>query len=57
VETDYLNGEIVALGRRYGIDTPVNELVQRRANEMARQGRVPGSVSIVELRDALTTGT
>ena len=57
VETDYLNGEIVALGRRYGIDTPVNELVQRRANEMARQGRAPGSVSIVELRDALTTGT
>jgi 2-dehydropantoate 2-reductase len=57
VETDYLNGEIVALGRRYGIDTPVNELVQRRANEMARQGRAPGSVSIVELRDELTMGT
>ena len=41
VETDYLNGEIVALGRRYGIATPVNELLQRRANEMARQARRP----------------
>jgi len=56
VETDYLNGEIVALGRRYGIETPVNELVQRRANEMARTGRAPGSVPITELRDELTTG-
>jgi 2-dehydropantoate 2-reductase len=53
VETDYLNGEIVALGRRYGIDTPVNELLQRRANEMAREGRPPGSVPITELRAEL----
>jgi 2-dehydropantoate 2-reductase len=53
VETDYLNGEIVALGRRYGIDTPVNELLQRRANEMAKQGLTPGSVSIDELRREL----
>jgi 2-dehydropantoate 2-reductase len=50
VETDYLNGEIVALGRRYGIATPVNELVVRRANEMAREGRAPGTVSVAELR-------
>jgi len=57
VETDYLNGEIVGLGRRYGIDTPVNELVQRRANEMARQGRAPGSVSIVELHNELNSRT
>ena len=42
IETDYLNGEIVALGRRYGIATPVNELLVRRANEMAREGRAPG---------------
>jgi 2-dehydropantoate 2-reductase len=54
VETDYLNGEIVALGRRYGIDTPVNELLQRRANEMAREGRPPGSVPIAELHDELS---
>jgi 2-dehydropantoate 2-reductase len=53
VETDYLNGEIVELGRRYGIDTPVNELLQRRANEMARLGLAPGSVSVLELRTEL----
>jgi 2-dehydropantoate 2-reductase len=53
VETDYLNGEIVALGRRYGIATPVNELLQRRVNEMVREGRAPGSVSISELHEEL----
>jgi 2-dehydropantoate 2-reductase len=53
VETDYLNGEIVSLGRRYGIATPVNELLQRRANEMARRCGAPGSVSIAELHDEL----
>jgi 2-dehydropantoate 2-reductase len=53
VETDYLNGEIVALGQRYGIATPVNELLQRRANDMARQGLAPGTVSITELHKEL----
>ena len=33
IETDYLNGEIVLLGRLYGIPTPVNESLQRLANE------------------------
>jgi 2-dehydropantoate 2-reductase len=55
VETDYLNGEIVALGQRYGIATPVNELLQRRANEMARSGQAPGTVSVAELRSELNT--
>jgi 2-dehydropantoate 2-reductase len=53
VETDYLNGEIVALGHRYGIQTPVNALLVRRANEMARAGRAPGTVSVAELRREL----
>jgi 2-dehydropantoate 2-reductase len=53
VETDYLNGEIVALGRRYGIATPVNELLQRRANQMARSGQRPGTVTLAELHAAL----
>jgi 2-dehydropantoate 2-reductase len=45
IEADYLNGEIVLLGRLHGVPTPVNELLQRKANEMARQGTPPGSVS------------
>jgi 2-dehydropantoate 2-reductase len=45
IETDYLNGEIVLLGRLRGIPTPVNALLQRLANEAARTGRPPGSLS------------
>jgi 2-dehydropantoate 2-reductase len=43
VEADYLNGEIVLLGRRHGVPTPVNELLRRRVNEMARDRRPPGA--------------
>jgi len=53
VETEYLNGEIVALGRRHAIPTPVNELLVQRANEMAQSRRAPGSVTLEELHAAL----
>jgi 2-dehydropantoate 2-reductase len=45
VETDYLNGEIVLLGRLHGIATPVNALLQKISNEMAATGQKPGSIS------------
>lgn len=35
VETDYLNGEIVLLGRLHGVPTPVNALLQRLLAETA----------------------
>lgn len=35
IETDYLNGEIVLLGRLHGVPTPANELLQRVANQAA----------------------
>lgn len=38
VETDFLNGEVVRLGRTLGIETPVNELLQL---EMRRLQQVP----------------
>jgi 2-dehydropantoate 2-reductase len=44
IETDYLNGEIVLLGRLHSVPTPVNELLQHLANEMARTGAPPGSL-------------
>jgi 2-dehydropantoate 2-reductase len=44
VETDYLNGEIVLLGRLHGVPTPVNELLQHVARRMAVNGEAPGSV-------------
>ena len=37
-EIDYLSGEVVLLGRLHGVPTPVNELVQRVTNELAREG-------------------
>jgi 2-dehydropantoate 2-reductase len=55
VETDYLNGEVVLLGRLHGIPTPVNELLQRLANEFAREGRRPGSLGEEDLIARLGT--
>jgi 2-dehydropantoate 2-reductase len=49
VESDYLNGEIVLLGRLHGVPTPVNALLQRLATEAAAGGRPPGSTSPEEL--------
>ena len=44
IETDYLNGEIVLLGRLHGVPTPVNALVQRLAGEAARNKAAPGQL-------------
>jgi len=49
IETDYLNGEIVLLGRRHGVATPANELLQRLANRMARERRAPGTMAADEI--------
>ncbi len=48
IEADYLNGEIVLLGRSHGVPVPVNELLQRLANQIARGHRPPGSVTARE---------
>ena len=38
IEADYLNGEIVLLGRLHGVPTPVNLLLQQTAARAAREG-------------------
>lgn len=43
IETDYLNGEIVLLGRLHGVPTPLNEYFARLAQRMAETGAAPGS--------------
>ncbi len=43
VETDYLTGEIVLLGRLTGTPTPVNSLVLDWVHELVRAGDPPGS--------------
>lgn len=49
IETDYLNGEIVRLGREIGVPTPVNALLQSAAAAAALRGDRPGAVSSDEL--------
>jgi 2-dehydropantoate 2-reductase len=53
VEVDYLNGEIVLLGRLTGVPTPVNELLQRLANQYARAYSEPGQMTPEEVLSLL----
>jgi 2-dehydropantoate 2-reductase len=43
VEADYLNGEVVLLGRQHGVATPVNRMLQREVVDLARRRGEPGS--------------
>jgi 2-dehydropantoate 2-reductase len=45
IETDYLNGEIVLLGRLAGVPTPANALLQQLSNEMAQARTAPGTLT------------
>jgi 2-dehydropantoate 2-reductase len=56
IEADYLNGEVVLLGRLHGVPTPVNLVLQRVAAEAAREGRRPGSLPVAELIQMLPAG-
>jgi hypothetical protein len=42
-ESDYLNGEIMLLGRLHGVATPANTALQHLSASMAREGRLPAS--------------
>ncbi|MCU1394070.1 MAG: ketopantoate reductase family protein [Ilumatobacteraceae bacterium] len=45
IESDFLNGEIVLLGRLHGVPTPLNEVLQRLANRMAATQTPPGTMT------------
>jgi 2-dehydropantoate 2-reductase len=49
VETDFLNGEVVRLGRVFGVPTPVNGAVQARMREITLRSRAPGSLDAADL--------
>ncbi|MFF8671578.1 ketopantoate reductase family protein [Streptomyces sp. NPDC015242] len=49
IETDYLNGEIVLLGREHGVPTPVNAALQAAARESALRGGKPGGLTADDL--------
>jgi 2-dehydropantoate 2-reductase len=57
IETDYLNGEIVLLGRLHGVPTPVNLGVQRLARELATAGAPPGSMTADQLLAFVTAAS
>jgi 2-dehydropantoate 2-reductase len=52
-EVDYLNGEVVLLGRLHGVPTPVNAMLQRVAERMVREGLPPRSLTEQDLLDEL----
>ena len=49
VETDYLTGEIVLLGRLHGVPTPANELISELIGELGRSGSPPGSIPAIDV--------
>lgn len=55
-EVDYLNGEIVQLGRRHGLATPYNLAVQETAARLSLAGGRPGSISLDEVRAIVKEG-
>lgn len=53
IETDYLNGQIVLMGRLHGVPTPGNAWFAELGARLAREGRAPGSVTRAEVTSAL----
>lgn len=49
IESDYLNGEIVMLGRLHGVPTPANTAMQKLMTQMVREGTAPGGLTLEEL--------
>jgi 2-dehydropantoate 2-reductase len=46
IEVDYLNGEVVLLGRLHGVATPVNEMLCRLGTRLVEDGVAPGSLPV-----------
>jgi len=53
IETDFLNGEIVLLGRLHGVPTPLNARLQDLANRFALERRPPAKLSVDEVHQLL----
>ncbi len=57
IETDFMNGEIVLLGRLHGVPVPANALVQEIGNRLVRENLAPGSISIEEIERRVLRST
>jgi 2-dehydropantoate 2-reductase len=53
-EADYLNGEVVLLGRLHGVPTPMNAALQRLARHLAATGAPAGSMTPADVDAWLT---
>jgi len=53
VEAEYLNGEVVRLGRQYGVPTPYNNLLLALITELAVARTLPGASTVQQLRERL----
>jgi 2-dehydropantoate 2-reductase len=49
-ELKYLNGELVALGERFGVPAPLNSLLETLVEDMAARGERPGKYSLEQLQ-------
>jgi 2-dehydropantoate 2-reductase len=54
IETDYLNGEIVMIAHRLGIEAPINERLAILARRAAATGAKPGDMSAEQLAAQLS---
>jgi 2-dehydropantoate 2-reductase len=54
LETDYLNGAVVALGERHGVPTPVNCAVLALAGRAASERWPPERMTVAEIEAAVT---
>jgi len=54
-EAEYLNGEIVALGKKLGITTPYNTTLLETVNRMFNEGQRPGIHTPSELHGIIRT--
>jgi 2-dehydropantoate 2-reductase len=52
-EVEYLNGEIVRLGEKNGIKTPINSLMVKIVNRLAEKRILPGAYTVSQLRGML----
>jgi 2-dehydropantoate 2-reductase len=52
VEVDWLNGEIVLLGRLHGVPTPVNDALRQAVHSVLRTGVPPRSLAAAKVEAA-----
>jgi 2-dehydropantoate 2-reductase len=53
IESDYFNGEVVLRGQQAGVATPVNALLQRLAEQTARERLKPGWITAAQVLEQL----